>query len=45
MLRTLDSVHLATALSLGGDLGVVVAYDERLLSAARDHGLAASSPR
>ncbi|MBA2636738.1 MAG: PIN domain-containing protein [Solirubrobacterales bacterium] len=27
-LRSLDAIHLATALSLGTDLGVLVAYDE-----------------
>ena len=33
-LRTLDAIHLATAISLGGDLGAVCAYDVRLGSAA-----------
>jgi uncharacterized protein len=33
-LRTLDAIHLATALSLGGDLGALCAYDVRLGNAA-----------
>src|SRR6266511_5426282 len=33
-LRTLDAIHLATALSLGGDLGALCAYDVRLGGAA-----------
>ena len=43
-LRSLDAIHLATALSLGDDLGVVVAYDRRLVAAARAEGLAVASP-
>ena len=34
-LRSLDAIHLATALSLGSDLGGMIPYDERLASAAR----------
>lgn len=41
-LRSLDALHLATALRL--DASVVVAYDVRLLEAARDLGLAVVSP-
>jgi len=33
-LRTLDAIHLATAISLGRDLGAVCAYDVRLGNAA-----------
>jgi predicted nucleic acid-binding protein len=33
-LRTLDAIHLATAISLGKDLGALCAYDARLGSAA-----------
>ena len=40
--RTLDAVHLATALYIEADEMVV--YDRRLLSAAASHGLATSSP-
>jgi len=41
-LRSLDALHLATALRIEAD--VVVAYDLRLLDAARDLGLAIDSP-
>ena len=34
-LRTLDAIHLATAMELGPELEVFVAYDARLLAAAR----------
>jgi predicted nucleic acid-binding protein len=44
-LRSLDAVHLATALSLGERCGAFFAYDERLISAARDHGLTVTVPR
>jgi uncharacterized protein len=44
-LRSLDAIHLATALSLGDDLGVLIAYDARLLQAARQHGLPVAEPR
>jgi uncharacterized protein len=43
-LRTLDAIHLATAMSLGPDLGVVFAYDERLKQAAQGAGLEVASP-
>lgn len=33
-LRTLDAIHLATALSVGQDLAGLVTYDERLARAA-----------
>jgi predicted nucleic acid-binding protein len=42
--RSLDAVHLAAALSLGSDLGVVVTYDERLAEAARIQGLDVAAP-
>ena len=44
-LRSPDSIYLAAALSLGSDLGVFVAYDERLVEAARQQGLPVSSPQ
>lgn len=34
-LRSLDAIHLATALELGDDLEGLVAYDARLVEAAR----------
>ena len=43
-LRTLDAIHLATALSLGDDVDVFVVYDERLAAAATAHGLDTVSP-
>lgn len=43
-LRTLDAIHLATALSFGEDLGTLVAYDQRLLEAAKTAGLKTLSP-
>jgi uncharacterized protein len=44
-LRSLDAIHLATALSLGDRCGTVFAYDERLIAAARAHGLSVTVPR
>lgn len=43
-LRTLDAIHLATALSLGDGIEALVAYDDRLLAAAALHGLCCASP-
>jgi uncharacterized protein len=43
-LRSLDAVHLASAMSLGPDLGIVFAYDERLKQAAEGAGLHVASP-
>ncbi|WP_250285812.1 type II toxin-antitoxin system VapC family toxin [Frankia sp. CiP1_Cm_nod2] len=43
-LRSLDAIHLVTAASLGPDLHAMVAYDHRLLDAARDLGIAVASP-
>jgi len=44
-LRFLDSIHLASALLLGGALGVAIVYDDRLLEAMRAAGVAATAPR
>jgi predicted nucleic acid-binding protein len=44
-LRSLDTIHLATARILGPDLDAIVSYDDRLLKAARDAGLATVSPQ
>lgn len=38
-MRSLDAIHLATALSLGDDLGGFLAYDTRLVEAAGAAGL------
>ena len=43
-LRSLDAIHLASALALRDDLTALVAYDKRLLAAAREAGLAVASP-
>jgi len=43
-LRTLDAIHLATALSLGKDLGAMCAYDARLANAATATGAEVVAP-
>ena len=43
--RSLDAIHLATALTLGDDLETFVCYDTRLLEAAALNGLSTASPR
>ncbi|MBO0704849.1 MAG: type II toxin-antitoxin system VapC family toxin [Candidatus Dormibacteraeota bacterium] len=43
-LRSLDAIHTATALSLGSDLHALVAYDDRMIQAARAMGLPVLSP-
>lgn len=43
-LRTLDAIHLASALSLGDDLLAFVTYDERQAAAARKAGLPVTTP-
>ncbi len=44
VLRTLDAIHIATAMSLGDDLDEIVTYDARMLDAARLLGLPTASP-
>ncbi len=44
-LRSLDAVHLAAALSIGPDLGVLLTYDDRLREAALSQGLDVESPQ
>ena len=44
-LRSLDAIHLATALSLGEHCATVFTYDDRLISAARAHGLTVTVPQ
>jgi uncharacterized protein len=44
-LRSLDAIHLATAMHLGSALTDFVTYDKRLLTAADRAGLATSAPR
>lgn len=43
-LRSLDAIHLATALRLGPSLDSVVVYDRRLTDAARAQGLSVVAP-
>jgi predicted nucleic acid-binding protein len=42
--RTLDAIHLATAMSVHPDLDAFVTYDNRLAAAARALGLPVVSP-
>jgi uncharacterized protein len=43
-LRSLDAIHLASALAVKQDLTAFVAYDKRLLAAAREAGLPTATP-
>ncbi|MQA84059.1 MAG: PIN domain-containing protein [Streptosporangiales bacterium] len=43
-LRTLDAIHLATALQLRGDVEAFVTYDRRLAPAAKNQGLVITTP-
>jgi uncharacterized protein len=43
-LRTLDAIHLATALDLGESLDVMLTYDKLLAEAASAAGLVVASP-
>lgn len=43
-LRSLDAIHLASALDLGHDLEGIVTYDTRLAEAAVQNGVAVISP-
>jgi uncharacterized protein len=45
VLRTLDAIHLATAMAVGDDLDAIVTYDERMIDAARLMGLSTATPR
>lgn len=44
-LRSLDAIHLATAMQLGASLRGVVTYDNRMAEAARAIGWSVSCPR
>jgi uncharacterized protein len=44
VLRTLDAIHLATAMAVGDDLEAIVTYDDRMIAAARLLGLPMASP-
>lgn len=43
-LRSLDAIHLASALAIGEELTEVITYDLRLAAAARSAGLEVRSP-
>jgi len=43
-LRSLDAIHLATARSLGTNLGAFITYDQRLAAAAAWYGIPVVSP-
>lgn len=43
-LRTLDGIHLATALLIQNDIDVLITYDMRLLDAANAHGITTAAP-
>ena len=43
-LRTLDAIHVATALLIRDDLDVLVTYDQRMLAAAAGYGLPVAAP-
>lgn len=43
-LRSLDAIHLATALALGAELEVIVTYDVRMAEAATTLGLSVQNP-
>lgn len=43
-LRTLDAIHVASALSLRDDVTAVVTYDRRMLETARAEGLPVYAP-
>lgn len=45
MLRSLDAIHLASALALGNALAGIVTYDERLAGAAHAAALAVHAPQ
>lgn len=44
VMRTLDALHLAVALSMGDDLDGLVTYDARMADAARRHAVEVVSP-
>jgi uncharacterized protein len=44
LLRSLDAIHLATALLVREDLEAFLTYDDRLAAAATAHGLSVETP-
>lgn len=45
VLRTLDALHLASAIVLGEELTAFIAYDSRLATVAQAAGLVVATPR
>lgn len=43
-LRSLDALHLATALGIKDEIGVLITYDRRLADAAKDAGFNVAQP-
>ena len=43
-LRSLDAIHLATAIELAPELDAFLTYDRRLAAAATQHGLTVAAP-
>jgi len=43
-LRSLDAIHLATAMSIANQLGALITYDQRMISEAQSIGLPVLSP-
>lgn len=43
-LRSLDAIHLATAISISGELGALITYDNRMISEGHAIGLPVLSP-
>jgi predicted nucleic acid-binding protein len=44
LLRTLNAIHVATALLIRDDVDVLVSYDQHMLAAAAAHGLPTAAP-
>ena len=44
VLRTLDAIHVASAMSVRDNLTALVSYDKRMLAAAQEAGLPTASP-
>jgi predicted nucleic acid-binding protein len=45
VIRTVDAIHVATAIALGDDLDAIVTYDARMVEAASLMGLSTTTPR
>jgi predicted nucleic acid-binding protein len=44
VLRSLDAIHVATAVAIGDDLDVIVTYDERMIRASSRMGIPTAAP-